>query len=117
MRCARRVRASRSRPMAPIRSRSRPSRGASTCIVSLAKVTVDAPEKAVADEPFDAKVTVSAIEQALPGGQLELSLPEGWLASPARHAVPGIAAGGSATYTFRVTPKAGADPFIRSGPC
>jgi alpha-L-fucosidase 2 len=78
-------------------------------IVSLASMTIDAPEKAIADQPFDVKVTVAATEQTLGAGRLTLALPDGWQSTPAEHSVPAVEAGSSAAYTFRVTPKAGTD--------
>ncbi|HEY0453263.1 glycosyl hydrolase family 95 catalytic domain-containing protein [Actinophytocola sp.] len=87
------------------------SRGQRYVVKALAAVSVSAPENVVASTPFDVDVTVSARGRTLPAGDLALSLPAGWTATPAARPVPAIQSGRSRTYRFSVTAVTGQAEF------
>ncbi|MET0236395.1 MAG: glycoside hydrolase N-terminal domain-containing protein [Kibdelosporangium sp.] len=71
-----------------------------------ASVTVDAPDVVVAGTPFEAKVTVSSLDEPVPSAQLAMTLPTGWTATPASRPVDSVRKGQSRSVAFTVTPAA-----------
>jgi alpha-L-fucosidase 2 len=71
-----------------------------------ASVFVDAPDVVVAGTPFEAKVTVSSLDEPVSSAQLAMSLPAGWTATPASHTVNSVRKGQSLSFVFTVTPAA-----------
>ncbi|PXY27585.1 glycosyl hydrolase family 95 catalytic domain-containing protein [Prauserella muralis] len=88
-------------------------RGRTYVAVSLATLSLSAPERAEDGTAFPVEVTVGAADRTVPAAALTLGLPEGWTATPARHAVAPVHAGQSRSYAFEVTPRAGAEDTRR----
>ncbi|OLF10693.1 alpha-L-fucosidase [Actinophytocola xinjiangensis] len=70
-------------------------------------VSVAAPDVVTADTPFDATVTVNALDATVPTTRVSLAAPEGWAVTPASHRVQSLREGQSREYTFQVTPVSG----------
>ena len=75
--------------------------------VSLAEVSVIAPDEVEGGTPFDVDVTVAATSKTVPAGELTLDLPEEWEYTPTSQKVLPVKFGGSKTFGFEVTPVAG----------
>ncbi len=75
---------------------------------SSVSVSVAAPEEVFAGAPFDAEVAVASRGPGVPAGTLSLSVPEGWTVAPATQPFAALPAGRTRSYTFSVTPAAGA---------
>lgn len=80
--------------------------------VSLAEVTVSAPDQVEGGTPFRVEVTVSAPSKTVPAGELTVEVPEGWSFTPASHQVLPVKSGESRSYAFEVTPPVDA-PYGR----
>jgi len=74
---------------------------------SAVSMSVDAPDRVVAETPFQAKVTVVSRGAEIPAAQLSLSAPAGWTVS-APQPFATLPSGQSRSYTFTVTPTGGA---------
>jgi alpha-L-fucosidase 2 len=72
--------------------------------VSLAEVTVSAPDQVDGGTAFPVDVTVAATSKTVPAGDLTLELPEGWEYTPGGHKVLPVKSGEAKVFTFRVTP-------------
>ncbi|GAB2756002.1 glycosyl hydrolase family 95 catalytic domain-containing protein [Amycolatopsis magusensis] len=77
-------------------------------VTALASVAITAPETVEPGVPFTAEVTVAATGEALPRGDVQLTLPQGWTAVPAAQPSAPLRAGTDRTHRFEITPATGA---------
>ncbi|MDT0344110.1 LamG-like jellyroll fold domain-containing protein [Streptomyces litchfieldiae] len=78
-------------------------------------MALSVPEQGTDGTPFTCEVAVTAAGRTVPAGTLSLDLPGGWTAAPAAREVPPLHDGGSRSFSFEVTPRAGEGPEHRIG--
>jgi alpha-L-fucosidase 2 len=83
-------------------------KGRTYVATSSVSATIAVPAQVVDKTPFEATVTVAARGESIPAGTLSLEVPEGWTVEPATQASAPLQSGRTKTYTFSVTPAAGA---------